>query len=325
MLDRRLTHAVVAARSGSFTAAASAVGVTQSAITKSISDLERQLGYLIFDRTANGVMLTEKGRIFINRASRLLEDSNDLLEGRVQDEDPFAQTLRIGVGPSSLEWMLNRSVPALLRRYPNMKFDVRGSSFEQIVEQLRIGAVDVALGYDEAFAALPQFKRTLVPSAATAMFVRKDHPILSLPVVSFSDIAKYDLVSPSDSRPYESFVRDLYETHGVVPKHRLHFVDYFPLVERIVAATDAIGFSTVAYSKREDFLRRFERISGLPVFEPQPLCCATRLRWDMTPMVRAFIKALRDAAGPNDLGWSNARRGELPELREPKHGPDDDV
>ena len=45
MLDPRLNHVVAAAQQGSFTAAARAVGVTQSAITKSIAELERQLGY----------------------------------------------------------------------------------------------------------------------------------------------------------------------------------------------------------------------------------------------------------------------------------------
>ncbi len=45
MIDRRLQYIVSTARFGSFTAAAERVGVTQSAITKSVADIERQLGY----------------------------------------------------------------------------------------------------------------------------------------------------------------------------------------------------------------------------------------------------------------------------------------
>ena len=56
MLDRRLLYVVATAKYGSFTAAAEKVGVTQSAITKSIGDLERQIGYLLFNRTARGVI-----------------------------------------------------------------------------------------------------------------------------------------------------------------------------------------------------------------------------------------------------------------------------
>ena len=45
MLDSRLNYLVAVARAGSFTAAAQAAGVTQSAITKSIADLEKEIGY----------------------------------------------------------------------------------------------------------------------------------------------------------------------------------------------------------------------------------------------------------------------------------------
>ena len=55
MIDRRLQYVVSTARYGSFTAAAERVGVTQSAITKSVADLERQLGYSIFTRTARSL------------------------------------------------------------------------------------------------------------------------------------------------------------------------------------------------------------------------------------------------------------------------------
>ena len=66
MLDPRLNHVVAAAQQGSFTAAARVVGVTQSAITKSIAELERQLGYLIFHRTSRGALLTDQGRALIS-------------------------------------------------------------------------------------------------------------------------------------------------------------------------------------------------------------------------------------------------------------------
>lgn len=90
MLDSRLHYVVAVARSGTFTAASQAIGLTQLAITKSVADLEREIGYAIFFRTSRGVILTENGRDFIDRAARLLEDARELLKGSLQRNDPFA-------------------------------------------------------------------------------------------------------------------------------------------------------------------------------------------------------------------------------------------
>src|ERR1700733_7638498 len=98
LIDPRFTHVVSVAREGSFTAAASAVGVTQSAITKSVADLEARLGYLLFHRTSRGALLTEEGREFVERASRLLEDAKDLLQPGSR-EDPYSGVLSIGICP----------------------------------------------------------------------------------------------------------------------------------------------------------------------------------------------------------------------------------
>src|SRR5580658_2476137 len=99
MLDQRFNHLVAVARCGSFTAAAQAIGVTQSAVTKGVADLERQLGFAVFHRTARGALLTEKGSDFVERAARLLDDARELLDGSSSPNDPYTGTLRIGVSP----------------------------------------------------------------------------------------------------------------------------------------------------------------------------------------------------------------------------------
>ncbi len=177
MLDARLNHVVAAAQQGSFTAAARVVGVTQSAITKSIAELERQLGYLIFHRTSRGALLTVEGRVFVDRATRLLEDAKDLLRGPSAREDAYAGPLRIGVCPASLEWQLVEPATALLARHPSIRLDVSGAGFERVAQQLRNGDIDVALGFDEAFAERADFRREPLPAAPTVLFARKDHPL----------------------------------------------------------------------------------------------------------------------------------------------------
>lgn len=302
MIDRRLLYAVSTARYGSFTAAAERVGVTQSAITKSVADLERELGYSIFNRTARGVLLTEEGRAFVERASRLLDEAKELMRGASPGSDPYSGALRIGVCPASLEWLLVEPLTMLMARHPTIRLDITGGSYDKVVQHLRSGAIDVAFGYQAAFADQPDFRRVPLAPLLTSFFVRLEHPILECKEVTGVDIAKYMLVSPSGSSPYDYSWREIYEEAGVDGADRIHVVDFFPIVERLVRNSDAIGIVSVNYAQTARFKKHYACIPFLlGSLPPSPLCCATRLRWSPRPAVRAFVKACREQLPSADL------------------------
>lgn len=295
MLDRRLSHVVAVAHSGSFTKAAEKAGITQSGITKSIADLERELGYPLFYRTARGAMQTEAGREFVDRAVRLLEDARTLLTGDRESNDPYAQALRIGVCPASLEWLLAAPLSALLARHPAIRFEIVGASFERAIQLLRSGTVDVAVGFEDAFSEWTELKRSPIGALRAVPFVRKDHPILAIAEPTQADLARYDFVVPSDSRPYGSVVRAIFENAGVFQWQRhVHMIDYFPIVKRIVATSDAIGVTTLEYAGSEGFAAAYARAPGESPFAPAPMCCAVRSRWEPSRAVKAFLRTMRE-------------------------------
>ncbi|HEX3916941.1 MAG TPA: LysR family transcriptional regulator [Caulobacteraceae bacterium] len=304
MLDPRLNHVVAVARTGSFTAAAQTIGLTQSAVTKGVADLERQLGYAIFHRTARGALLTEKGSDFVERAARLLDDARALLEAPSGTTDAYAGPLRIGVCPASLEWRLIGPLANLLARHPSIRFDVSGGSFERMVQLLRNGAVDVAVGLDAAFSEWPDLRRERVPDLETTLFVRRGHPALAKVPATFADLAQHDFVAPSDSRPFSSVIRHVFESQGVEWRTRLHFIDYFPIVRRIVATSDAVGVVSYTHASTLRFQRDFELLEHLVLFDSTRMCCAVRGRWESKPAVRAFISAMQG----DDTGYPWPRK-----------------
>lgn len=294
MLDRRLSYVVATARYGSFTAAAERVGVTQSALTKSVAELERRLGYPIFERTARGVVVTEKGELFVERAARLLDDARNLLQGAAAGSDPYADVLRVGVCPTSLEYLLLEPVSALVRRHPKVRIEVSGAGFDRVLQQLRTGSIDIALGYDAAFAEHPDVDREHLTYPQIAFFVRRGHPLLERGEVSLDDFAEFEMVAPSESRPYDAFIRAIYEGRHIDPATKIHTVDYFPLACRIVANTDAISFVEASYTQRQSFERLFARVPPHGVMSSSAICCAVRRRWPPRPIVRAFVQACQD-------------------------------
>jgi DNA-binding transcriptional LysR family regulator len=296
MLDPRLNHVVAVAHGGSFTKAAEIVGVTQSGITKSIADLERELGFAIFFRTSRGALMTEEGRDFVERAERLLDDARSLLQGSRERGDPYAGPLRVGVCPASLEWLLAEPLAALLSRHPGIRFEIIGSSFERMIRLLRNGSVDVALGFDAAFAEWSDVRREPVASMQGVLFVRKGHPLLACVQVRTEDLAAFDFITPSDSRPYGVVIREIYETRGIDWRKHLHVIDNFTIVRQIVGTSDAIGVTTAEFTETALFAKCFATIADVSPFAPTPLACAVRSRWDPKPAVRAFLAQMRKGA-----------------------------
>ena len=293
MLDTRLLYIVAVARAGSFTAAAAAVGVTQSTVTRSVAELEKLLGYQLFHRSGKGALPTEKGRDFVERAERLLDEAQDLLRGFGRPDDPFSVTLRVGVCPSSLEWLLVDSLSDFHRRFPMTRFDVTSANFERMIQQLLSGNVDLAIGFDAAFADWAEVNRMPIGVLESTFFVRKGHPILRIARPDNADLSKYEIVSPSISRPYMATTRGIFESQGMDWKRHVHIIDSFPLVRRLVATSDAIAPVSRAYARNPAFQDRFELIEPLQPYPGATVCAAVRARGEPGQVMRSLVTTLR--------------------------------
>ncbi len=76
---RKLRHVVETARFENVTRAAEALYITQSALTRSLADVEAELGTPLFVRLPRGVRVTDQGRRFVDRARLIIGDVGDLL------------------------------------------------------------------------------------------------------------------------------------------------------------------------------------------------------------------------------------------------------
>lgn len=302
MLDSRLKHAVAVGQLRSFSRAADAVGVTQSAVTKSVAELERYLGYSLFHRTSRGAMPTEEGREFIDRAARLLADAAELLGDTARRADAYAGPLRIGLFPGSIDWLLTQPLVSLLRRHPAVRVEVVSGNSERGVRLLSRGDIDVAFGLEAAFARWPEFKCERVASIEILPFVRNNHPILGINPTSKEPLVQFEFVVPSSSEPYTSIIQQMYEKSGKRPADWIHMTDYFQLVRRIVATSDAIGMVAKQFTENSWFRANFVALEGIGIFDPLTLCYAVRSRWQVKPAGRALVSLVRQAwrTAPSD-------------------------
>jgi len=167
----------VAARLLSFTAAASQLHLTQSAVSQQMRQLEQRLGYPLFLRQHRRLQLTPQGQTLQRSVSTALQDIDATLQQLAAEE----QVLQISCAPSfALDWLMPR-LADFQRQYPAITVRLR-AEFQRMrrLDMLAAG-VDISIRYDPdedaELPALPLLDEFLLPVASPAFLAA--HPALA--------------------------------------------------------------------------------------------------------------------------------------------------
>jgi LysR family hydrogen peroxide-inducible transcriptional activator len=142
---RQLQFLTALRAEGSFVAAAEAVGVTQPTLSAGVKELETALGVVLVERGRAGAVLTAAGEIAAERASRALEDVNDLVRSVRAAGEPFTGVFRLGAIPTIAPFLLPRALPLLKRKFPMLRLHLREDLTGRLVDGLRARTLDAAL------------------------------------------------------------------------------------------------------------------------------------------------------------------------------------
>lgn len=167
---------VMVAEQGGFTAAGSALGLTQSAVSLKIKRLEELVRRPVFRRTSRAVALTRDGETLLAYARRMLALNDEAVRRLVSP--PVAGRLRLGVAdhfvPRSLAHMLAR----FARAYPEVRLEVEVGRSHELRGRLGRG-LDLVLGKrrDGETAGVAVWTETVVWAAAPDWTAPEDRPL----------------------------------------------------------------------------------------------------------------------------------------------------
>ena len=133
------------AATGSFSRAAALASSTQSAVSKRIGALERELAARLFDRTGRGARLTPAGRRLLPRAEALTAEVDRLAELVADDALALRGVVRMALQPS-VSWPLVGDLVALVRRrHPGVRLQIAEGPTRQVEESLADGRIDLGV------------------------------------------------------------------------------------------------------------------------------------------------------------------------------------
>jgi LysR family transcriptional regulator, regulator of abg operon len=287
-----LRDLLAVAEQGSLRAAARQLNIAQPAVTRSIQELERELGVPLFERRARGVTPTEMGEAFIRRAKSV---RSELV--RARDEIGQLRGMTHGSVRVALSMVPHMALlPYALRpfriRYPDVHLDIIDAVFPTVASEMSDGTIDCYIGpppedLPEGLIAEKLFDNTRV------ILGRKGHPLGR--AKSLRDLADAEWVSTSITAKAEHELGPLFAQHRLPPpKLVLQAHSALTLIVSLIYS-DLLTMLPVQWTDfplTRDALQTVDVVERL--FAP-PICIIQRAGLPLTPAAEHFCDLIRRA------------------------------
>jgi len=146
LLDlHQLRAFVAAAETGSISAAAARVGLSQPSLSQQIKKLEHAIGATLFDRLARGVVPTDAGAALLPRAQHILAEVHAAAAAVHTETKQGLGRLRVGAIPTIAPYLIPPVVSTLRDRYPSAELSIKEDFTERLLEQIDAHELDAAI------------------------------------------------------------------------------------------------------------------------------------------------------------------------------------
>ena len=145
MTLQELKYILALSETGHFGRAAEQCFISQSTLSTQIKKLENELGVMLFDRGRKQVALTPIGQQVLASARIMLEEEHRIRSLVKTQQDPMAQTARLGAILTLGAYYLPDALHTLRRAHPKLRLLLREDLTENLLQQLQDGKLDAAL------------------------------------------------------------------------------------------------------------------------------------------------------------------------------------
>ena len=205
---------------GSLTEAAEVVGLTQSAVSYSLSRLEAELGVTLLERGRQGVSVTRIGEDVLQHARSILTQVEVIRQKTGREQGLAVGKLRFGSVSNVAGRLLTGIIRDFQHKYPDIEIILFEGNPEELVEWLHTGVIDIAtVRQPDAYTSSVPLVRNEVKA-----IVSVHHPLAAQTGVNMEQLMKEDLIGPKVE--YRT-LRDLLQFENLpIPKLRYQVSAY---------------------------------------------------------------------------------------------------
>jgi DNA-binding transcriptional LysR family regulator len=216
----QLRSFVEVARLGHFTRASESLHLAQPSLSRQISTLERELGAELFQRARGNISLTAAGETLLPRAQRMLAEAESIREEMGELAGLRRGRVRLGAPPTLCISLVAEALSAFRARHPGVDLHLTESGSRLLVEQLAVGAVDIALITESDAQPVSGVSLTRTPLLAEELVVvsSASAPALTTDeVISLELLATLPLIAFDDSYSLRTTTDAAFRAAGLTP------------------------------------------------------------------------------------------------------------
>lgn len=216
MILRHINYFLAVANHRSFTRAATALYVSQPALSQQIKQLEENLGTPLFDRSGRNIKLTDAGEVYAIYARKALRDLEEGKRAIHDVQNLRSGALRIAITPTFTTYFIGPLIKDFHNRYPNVTLNVQEMSQEQMEQQLLDDEFDLGIAFEDVRSAELEVEILLIETLALVM--NKNHPLAKQQAIDIQMLSEQSLVLLSSEFATREQIEYYFRQHKIQPK-----------------------------------------------------------------------------------------------------------
>lgn len=199
---------------GSFRKAAAKIGISQPTLSERVTQMERRLGAVLFDRGQGRSRPTQLAQTIVGQSRGLLRQLGGLVNQVGALSAGERGLVRLGFGPLTAFRMLDDLVHRIRESTPGITLVVRINAAGKLLESLAAGEIDLAYCDGDPGLMRPEFTREFVLRDRLGAIVKPGHPLAGVPAIPLASVFDHPVALPNLDPRYLDIIR---EASGVDP------------------------------------------------------------------------------------------------------------
>jgi len=291
----QLSYVAAIAERGSLRAAARHLGVAQPAFSRSIAELERELGAPLFERRAKGMVATPLGEAFAKRATAILNDVERAKDEFAQLRGHATGSVTVGLSIAAHLRLLPKALRPFRSRYPKVRLRIMEGLYPTLAPSLLDGSVDFYVGPDPGLKLPQTLRKEAVLSGERAVLCRIGHPLAN--VTSLKQLGGAEWITTSVTPRAESELGDLFKRHRLpAPTVALQSQSALTLLT-CLTNSDLLAIAPSQWTTSPIASRLLTTIPVKEQLFAAPVIAVTRADVPLAPAATALLDVLKRVAG----------------------------
>jgi LysR family transcriptional regulator, regulator for genes of the gallate degradation pathway len=298
ILSRKATRTqmramLAVAGSGSFSAAARDLAISEPSLHRSAREFERLIRRPLFGRTAHGLSVNRRGAELARRLAVAFREFEYALDEVRASEGIYSGRISVGALGLARTLLMPHLVDSFLDAYPNVSVEIVDGEYNTLLSRLRHGRLDLLVCALRDPAPANDVHQEPLFWDPFAIVVRRDHPLTRRAAVTLEDLVKYKWIVPAHGTPVRDACDAIFEEGRLYPRSTIEAHSY-GIVRAMLMEGDRVALSSHRQIALEE---KMGLLVVIPYALPQPgrtIGVAIRRGWAPAAIQKKFMNSLRE-------------------------------